>query len=161
MQIRNNTGIILIILVFLLSACDGLGNVITDLPPATPEETPPFVITRPVFEISERVNYFTFAGLVFSFLNTTQKNVESITVSFMLFDNDTRASPFFGSNKFEITKIDLVLPNENKEIILSLDRFIYVAPEEPYIVDFFYISEIQYTDGNAWQDKYGKYRVRW
>jgi len=161
MRIWKINSAILIMIAVLLAACEGASNVIMDLPPATPEEAPPFVITRPVFEINSRLNYFNYAGLVFYFLNSSQENVDGITLSFMLFDAETQASPFFGSNKFEITKYVLVLPNENKEVIISLDSIIYIAPEKPYLIDFFYISEIHYTDGGVWQDKYGKYRVRW
>jgi len=97
--------------------------------------------------------------MVFNFLNTAQKDVDRITVSFMLFDAVTQTSPFTGSNKFEITKLDHVSPGENIKVIISLDRFFYIAPKEPCIIDFFYISEIHYTDGSCWQDKYGIYRV--
>ena len=82
-----------------------------------------------------------------------------MTVSFTLFDAKTHGSPFIGSNIFAITKLDVVLPNQNREIIISLDQYIYVAPADPFLIDFFYISEIVYTDGSTWQDKYGKYRV--
>jgi hypothetical protein len=78
----------------------------------------------------------------------------------MLFDSKINGSPVIGSNKFELTKLDFVAPEENKEILISLDRFIHIAPTEPYIIDFFYISEIHYINGNVWQDKFGKYRVR-
>ena len=161
MRIRKINSAIFIIIAILLAACDGASNVIMDLPPATPEEAPPFVITRPILEISSRLNNFYYAGLVFNFLNGSQENVNGITISFMLFDAKTQTNPFIGSNKFEITKYDLVLPNENKEVIISLDSIIYIAPEEPYLIDFFYISEIHYTGGGVWQDKFGKYRVRW
>jgi len=161
MHTRRTKGIFVLIIAVLLASCDGAANIIADWSPAAPGETPPFVITRPVFEITERPNYFNYAGLVFNFLNTAQENVDSITVSFMLFDAGTQESPFIGSNKFEITKFDLVLPNENKKVIISLDRFIYIAPAEPYLIDFFYVSKIHYTNGSTWQDKYGKYRGRW
>ena len=160
MYIKRSNRFFFLIIAALLTACDGAANIIADWPPATPDDVPPFVITRPVFEITERSGYFTYAGVVFSFLNTAQENVDSLTVSFMLFDAETQTSPFIGNNKFEITKFDLVFPDENKEVIISLDRFIYIAPTEPYLIDFFYISGIHYTDGSTWQDKYGKYRVR-
>jgi hypothetical protein len=145
----------------LFLACDGATWVIADLPPATPSEIPPFVITKPVIEIIERTNYFRYAGIVFKFLNNSNDYVDRITITFMLFDTKTRDSPFIGSNKFEISKWDLVAPDENKEVLISLDKFIYTAPVEPYLIDFFYISEIHYTDENVWRDVHGKYRVRW
>ena len=151
---------IFLALAVLLTACADISGIIVDLPPPTPTEMPPFVVTRPVFEITERPFYFKYAGIVFKFLNNSGNIVERITVSFMLFDAQTQDSPFIGSNKFEIRISDTVFPNENKEIIISLDRFIYIAPREPCLINFFYIAEIQYVDGSVWQDKYGKFRVR-
>ena len=144
----------------LLTACAELEGIIVDIPPSTPSEMPPFIITKPVFEIRERPNYFKYAGIVFNLLNHSETIVEKVIVSFMLFDARTQNNPFIGSNNFVIGKWDMVLPNENKEIIISLDRFIYIAPTEPYLIDFFFVAEIQYVDGSTWSDKYGKFRVR-
>ena len=149
-----------ILTTILLAACDSATWVIADLPPATPVEIPPFVITKPVVEISERINHFTHAGIAFKFLNQAEEAVDSITVSFMLFDARTQSSPFIGSNKFEIRKWDFISPGENKEILISLDQHIYTAPTEPYLIDFFYISEIHFIDNSLWRDEFGKYRVR-
>jgi len=121
---------------------------------------PPFVISKPVVEIYERFNSFKYAGIVFKYLNNSERYVEKMKVCFMLFDTKTQTSPFIGSNKFEITKYDFISPGENREISISLDQYIYIAPTEPYLIDFFYISEISYIDGAVWQDPYGKYRVR-
>jgi hypothetical protein len=144
----------------IISSCEQVTGIVVDMPSTPPEELPPFVITKPAFEIIERPYYFRYAGIVFKFLNTAPEIVDKITVSFLLFDQKTQDSPFIGSNKFEIAKLDVVFPDENKEIIISLDQFIYIAPTEPYLIDFFYVYEIHYVDGTVWQDKYGKYRVR-
>ncbi len=130
-------------------------------PPVIQPGMPPFVISKPVVEIYERINSFKYAGIVFKFLNNSERYVEKIKICFMLFDTKTQTSPFIGSNKFEITRYDFISPGENKEISISLDQYIYIAPTEPYLIDFFYISEIRYIDGAVWQDAYGKYRVRW
>jgi len=153
-------GISVLAAVFLM-ACDGLGMVIMDLPPATPMEVPPFVITKPVMEISEREYQYNYAGIAFKFMNSSVKHIDSITVSFMLFDVKTQGSAFIGSNRFEITKFDMIFPGENREVFISLDRYIYTAPTEPYLIDFFYVSQIHYTNGGIWEDKQGKYRVRY
>ena len=160
MKIKEMREVIIIAIIFLFNACDGITGIIADMPPTTPDEVPPFVITRPVFELNERTNYFKYAGIVFKFLNHAEEHVDRITVSFMLFDSKTQSSPFITTNKFEISKWDFVSPHENKEIILSLDQYIYIAPTDPYLIDFFYISEIHYMDGSIWKDKNGKYRVR-
>ena len=141
-------------------ACNDLGLLIADLPPATPQDMPPFVITIPVMEISERPYQYTYAGLAFKLLNNSGEHIDRIIVSFMLFDTKTQGSPFIGNNRFEITKWDMIYPGENREIFISLDQYIYTAPTEPYLIDFFYISEIHYTNGESWEDKKGKFRVR-
>ena len=141
-------------------ACDGMTGIIADLPPTAPQDVPPFVITKPEMEINERVNYYTYAGIAFRLLNNSGEHIDRITVCFMLFDAKTGGSPFIGNNRFEIAKWDMIIPGENKEVFISLDRFIYTAPVEPYLIDFFYVSEIHYTNGDNWEDKQGKYRVR-
>ena len=166
MKSKTNKRIIIFLLVIIVmsiitAACESPTWIVADAPPTTPSEVPPFVISKPVVEITERINYFQCAGIVFKFLNNGGEPVDKITISFMLFDTKTQVSPFFGSNVFEITKLDFVAPGENKEICISLDQFIYIAPSEPYLIDFFYVSNIHYIDGTIWQDEYGKYRVRW
>ena len=151
MQYSRINALVIIILGFFLISCAGLID---------PLSVPPYVITEPVSDINGRPGYFTYAGIVFEFMNTASKNIDKITVSFMLFDSNTQASPFVGSNKFEITRSALVLAGETKEIIISLDQYIYAAPSKPYLIDFFYISEIHYLDGSYWQDKNGLYRRR-
>ena len=143
---------IVLIAATLFIACDGLSPVTSELPP--------FVITKPAMEITERTNQYYYAGIAFRFLNNSDAYIDMITVSFMLFDAKTQGSPFIGNNKFEITKYDMVFPGENKEVFISLDRYIYTAPSEPYLVDFFYVSEIHYMNDDVWEDKQGKYRVR-
>ena len=149
------------LLILLLAGCESPTWIIADTPPETPSEIPPFVITKPVVETYGRINYFNYAGIVFKFLNKADDPVDMIKVKFMLFDTETQLSPFIGSNAFEISKLDYIAPGENKEICISLDQFIYVAPTEPYLIDFFYISEVHFTSNIIWQDEYGKYRVRW
>jgi len=160
MKVRQINLVIVIFVAILLMACDIPEWVIVDNPKVSPSDVPPFVITKPVVEITERLNYFKCAGIVFKFLNNAEKPVDKITISFMIFDTKTQLSPFTGSNVFEIEKQGFVASGENKEICISLDHFIYIAPTEPYLIDFFYISQVLYTDGSVWQDKNGKFRVR-
>ena len=152
--------IILILSTIFYISCADFGTIIVDLPPATPDEIPPFVITKPLFELNSRPYHFNYSGIIFNFYNTGDEIVDTITISFRIFDQKTQNSPLIGTNKFEITKRELIHPDENKEIIISLDNFIYIAPTEPYLIDFFYISRINYVNGSFWDDKYGKYRVR-
>lgn len=161
MQPKPTSIIVLCLMAVLFINCHQFTDIIVDIPPPTPTEIPPFVISRPVVEIHERPFYFDFAGIVFRFLNQSNVIVERITISFMLFDARTQDNPFIGSNRFQLTRFESILPNENREVIYSLDPFIHIAPTAPYIIDFFFISEIRYVDGSVWRDPHGKFRVRY
>ena len=118
-------------------------------------DTPPFIITKPVSETAARQHYFSYAGITFEFMNTTETAVKNITVSFSLFDAKTGRNPFMGSNIFEITTACEIQPDEIRKIILSLDSYIHIKPSEPFLIDNFCVREIQYSNGNVWQDRYG------
>jgi len=139
---------IILIIVFMIFSCIDLNT-----------NLPPFIITTPVCSVSNSSNNLIYADISFAFFNKSGKNIESITVSFMLFDFKTEKNPFIGSNLFELTKIITILPNESKDIILSLDKFITIVPLEPYLIDFFYVLKIKYTDGSIWQDRFGLYVI--
>jgi hypothetical protein len=147
---------IIISLSFLILSCaDFLSYTDSFMEPPLP----PFIITRPIIELEGNSIDFNYAGISFSFQNKSVKSVSSITTSFMLFDAKTQSNPFIGSNIFEIKRLTSISPGESKEIVLSLDKFIHIAPSEPYLIDFFYISEIEYTDGSVWRDRFGTYRI--
>jgi len=157
---RLHLCIIILTVVLLLTSCIDMGGIVMDIPPSSPGELPPFVISRPVFETTGRPAQFNFAGISFQFLNQGNEIVESITVSFLLFDARTLENPFLGSNRFLITRRETLFPNLVNDVFISLDRFIHVAPSEPFLIDFFYIYEIRYVDGTVWQDHHGRFRVR-
>ena len=148
MKTGLNSLLIIIALAALFFGCD---NFIMN--------PPPFVITGPICELAEHPYAYRYAGISFNLMNNSEKTINRIKVSFMLFDAKTQSNPFIGNNVFEITKLDLILPNENREIIISLDQYIHIAPSDPYLVDFFYISEIKYSDNTIWKDKYGTYNT--
>ena len=148
---------VLLIILNVLVSCEYINEKAQSF--STLPESPPFVITRPVCEINERQGYYKYAGIWFNYLNTSSVAVDEVTVSFMLYDSKTSENPFIGSNRFAITKLDILPPNVNKEIYISLDQYIYIAPVNPYLVDFFYISKIHFTDGSSWEDKYGLFKT--
>ena len=157
MEYRQIKKIVLLISAALLVSCEYINAGISAF--STPAEPPPFVITRPVCEIDERPGYYRYAGIAFNFMNTSSQIMDEITVSFIIYDSITNENPFIGSNRFMIKKLELLLPNENKEILISLDKYIYLAPQEPYLIDFFYVSKIHFTDDTAWEDLYGLYKI--
>ena len=156
MCLKPNNRVIILLAAVLLFSCE----VINDITGIAVTEKPPFTITKPLVETAERPYYFSYAGIIFQFLNKSGKTADYITVRFMLFDAGTHANPFIGSNVFEITWQDLIPAGENREIIISLDKYIHIAPSDPYLIDFFNISEIHYDDGSVWRDINGIYGER-
>ena len=143
---QNNKLVIAALMVLLFSSCNILLR-----------KLPPYIITKPFCEISGNSSNYSYAGIKFNFHNKGEKTISRITVSFALFDAKTKNNPFTGSNVFEITKSELIMPDAHTSVVLTLDPYIYAAPAEPYLIDYFYISEIRYTDGSVWNDKYGIY----
>jgi hypothetical protein len=109
--------------------------------------------------IGEHTGYYRFAGIEFTFLNTSSTAVAEITVSFALFDAQTKKNPLTGSNKFSLTMRGTVGPYEKKEMIIPLDDYLYLSPSQPFIIDLFYIAKIVYIDGSVWTDTYGVYHT--
>jgi hypothetical protein len=124
-----------------------------------PQSDPPYVVTRPVCATGEHTGYYRFAGIEFTFFNTSGTAVSEITVSFALFDAQTKKNPLTGSNKFSLTLRGTVGPYEKKEMIIPLDDYLYLAPAQPFIIDLFYIAKIAYVDGSVWTDTYGIYHT--
>jgi len=152
---RNNIFLMALAAALLVSCID-----INDIMGMAVTEKPPFTITKPVVEITELPYYFSYAGIIFQIFNKSAKSADRITVRFMLFDAETHANPFIGSNVYEITWQELIPAGEYREIVISLDKYIHIAPSDPYLIDFFYISEIHYDDGSTWRDINGVYGER-
>lgn len=119
----------------------------------------PYVLANPEVKLGESDDSQRFAGMSFSVFNDSEKVIERFTVSFMLYDSEGK-NPFVGSNCI-VSRCDChILPGAVEKFTVSLDSFISVVPEEPYLVDFLYLREIRYSDGSSWSDPYGMYCVR-
>ncbi|GHT57757.1 hypothetical protein FACS1894109_10600 [Spirochaetia bacterium] len=118
----------------------------------TEQDLPPYVISRPVCLTGSKPGYFTFAGIEFDFSNVSGKNISGISLSFMVYDADTKKNPLIGSNTIKMSFEGLVKPQELKKFFISLDQYIYTAPDKAYLIDFFCITKIIYEDGSRWED---------
>ena len=123
-------------------------------------EPPPYVVSKPVCCIEANEGYYRFAGIEFDFLNTSPKNVCRFTVACMVYDADTNEDPFIGSNTVQFTYEGDIPKNESRSLSISLDPYIYVAPEKPFLIDFFHVTRIEYVDGSSWEDETGIYYTR-
>ncbi|MCL2243640.1 MAG: hypothetical protein FWC03_04140 [Treponema sp.] len=158
MKCRFFYGYLVILVITFLISCEYAEEESSVI--STTVDAPPFIVTEPVCETIEKPGYYKYTGIIFDFMNTGQKIIDEVTFSFMLYDSKTYENPFIGSNRFSIKKLDIILPNENKEIAISLDQYIYIAPKTPYLIDFFYISKIHFTDGSSWEDIYGLFKIK-
>ncbi len=146
---KRTSLIILVFLTMLISASCSLSS----------NETPPYAISVPVCVLGSRPPYYELAGIEFGFINTADKTIVSISFSCRLYDAETEDNPFIGSNQVNVTMPEQVAAGAKAAIIINLDPYIYIAPLEPYIIDFFYVTQITYADGSVWEDKYGTYTV--
>lgn len=119
----------------------------------------PYTVTSPRVELSSPEDSRSLAGMRLSFFNGADKTVESLTLSFMLYDSDG-SNPFLGSNCIVAKCGQEVPPFSDIELVVELDPYISAVPDEPYTVDYLYVREIRYDDGSVWSDPYGMYSVR-
>lgn len=119
----------------------------------------PYLIADAAFELGASEKEYEFAGTRFTFHNGSSKDVSSFTVSFMLYDSDGN-NPFIGSNNV-VEKVDGGVPGgSSKSVVIPMDDYLTVVPDEPYKIDFMYVREIVYSDGSEWSDPFGMYCAR-
>jgi len=121
---------------------------------------PPYAITKPVSVTGIKAGYYSLAGIEFTIYNETEKEIQAIGVSCMIYDAETKKNPLIGSNSLHFNSRMLIPPNGSQALALSLDPYVYSVPKTPWLIDFMYISSIDYSDGSSWQDSTGTYYSR-
>lgn len=105
---------------------------------------------------TEDSSLYELGGINLSFYNKSEKKIKKFVVVFFLFDEDGN-SPLVGRNNVVLSITSEIEPEKNFEHCVSLDQFLCEVPEEPYLVDYLYVSEIVYEDGSCWKDPFGMY----
>ena len=108
--------------------------------------------------VTEPSAIYEAAGLDFSFLNKESQKVKSITIVFFMYDEEGNA-PSIGPNNAELEIFVDVEAGELVEDCVCIDSLLYEIPEEPYQLDYLYVSRICYEDGSEWRDPYGFFSV--
>lgn len=112
----------------------------------------PYFVTAEM-TMEESSNY-SIAGLRFGLMNKADKEIKEFTMVFCFFDED--GNPVVGSrNNQVITVSTQIHGKEFFEACISLDKYLYEIPEEPYQIDFLYVSRIVYDDDSVWTDPFG------
>lgn len=119
----------------------------------------PYTVSKPKCVIGGNEDYYQIAGIVFTLYNTSGKAMERVEVRCMVFDEETKRNPFIGSNVIQAEFNEVIESGEKKELIIPLDRYMYLIPEKPYLIDHFFIREVRFSDGSVWEDKIGAYKI--
>lgn len=133
---------LLIVFSFILISCNGYSL-----------DSIPYVISGD-FVMDEGSKEYSICGVDLYLFNKSEKEISSVNVVFFLFDKDGEPAVEC-SNKIS-AKIEQIVPGEEDcNFCLSLDRFMNSVPEEELLVDYLYLSKIEYEDGSCWEDPYG------
>lgn len=137
----KNSLLICIAFLLLFSGCQLMAR----------EKTPYLVSAEMVMEDSAD---YEVAGLNLYLMNKSEKEIQSFTVVFFLFDEDGNP-PEYMKNTLVLSINTQIDAGESFETCLSLDGYLYSIPQEAYQVDYLYLSKITYADGTVWSDPYG------
>jgi hypothetical protein len=136
-------------IVLLFSSCDNLQNLLS--PP--PCSISGFEIKKGAVNTVCRV-----ASASFCFINTSSKEINAFTLIFRLYDGDKK--PIGTSSNIVILEYSgIIAPDDEKEIVISLDRFIPQETGSQILADQIYVESVLFSDGEAWSDYFGVWQL--
>ena len=135
--------LLFLIVSFFLISCEAF----------TEEDYAPYVISGD-FVMEEGSSDYSVCGVDFFLVNKSSKDIKSFTIVFFLFDQDGEPA-YECRSKISVEIEKYVDAGESISFCMSLDRFLNSIPSEPLIVDYLYLSKIEYEDGSTWEDPYG------
>lgn len=116
-------------------------------------DTVPYVIDAE-FVMEENSTDYSICGVDFYLKNKSEKEIKNITIIFFLFDKDGEPA-YECRSKISASVEKSIMPGEVSNFCMSLDQFMNSIPEDPLMLDYLYISEIQYEDDSVWSDPFG------
>lgn len=114
---------------------------------------PPYLIISIVPVITSDEESDNYTNITFNIANTSEKTITSFLTSCFLYDGKTR-KPLMHNNRIRSTFSGIIAPKENRIFLINLDTHISEIPDSPFIIDFFTILQIEYSDGSVWTDPY-------
>jgi hypothetical protein len=129
----------------LFSSCDSLVNLST---------SQPFSLSG--FEIKKGAidKVCHVASASFYFINTSNKDITAFTLNFRLYDGDKKPIGT-GDNKVIFKYSGLIKAGEEKQIIVSLDRFIPQETGSGIVADHIFVESVLFSTGEQWSDPFG------
>lgn len=115
-------------------------------------ESAPYIIDGKM--VVESSSKYEAAGFEFYFINKSNKQIKNFTMVFYIYDEEGNP-PGLGKNNIVINVASSIKAGESLSGCVSLDSYISEIPEEPYTVDYLYVSKITYEDNSVWDDPFG------
>lgn len=123
-------------------------------------QSPPFILSAPECVLTSETGNFRFAGVKFSVWNARQSEIKGITAVFSVFKDAQGGNPFSGKNIVTADFDCTIAPGGTLQFEAALDAYISEIPETPYYIDFLYLKEVLYADGQKWSDNIGTFFAR-
>lgn len=96
-------------------------------------------------------------GIYYEIQNVSDETIETMKLSFYLYNSDGTHAPTTGRNYFKVSYDSALAPGERRDICTSLDEEFFYEPATPPTVDRFHIYEVDLSDGSQWRDPYAVY----
>ena len=123
-------------------------------------QSPPFILSAPECVLTSETGNFRFAGVKFSVWNARQAEIKGITAVYSVYKDAQGGNPLCGKN-IVTTDFDCTIAAGGcMQFESALDAYISEIPETPYYIDFLYLKEVVYADGQKWSDNTGTFFVR-
>lgn len=167
MRIKKNLVCIILCTVLLFCSCGGGGGGSSSSSVSTNSTAghTPYVISIPECKTGALPGAYSHCGVHFSYTNTSTKPVSRIKISCMVYSDTKGTNPFVGPNHIladfpENNVTNNIEVGETRNFILNLDPYIYSTPAKPYLIDYFFVRTVTFSDGSTWEDSLGTYSVR-
>ena len=138
--------IVALLFALIFSSCSNLAGI----------ESPYYIADKKVL-MEEDEDICCYAEAVFEVFNNTEKEIESVELSFFFFDDQNQPGAY--NNKIKTSLLCPVMAKHSKIIKVSLDPYIGPEIKESYSVGCAYLSKIVYADGSVWHDQWGVYGI--
>jgi hypothetical protein len=112
-------------------------------------------ITSPPYSISKPVYYS--GGVFFNFYNKSNKTVVFVETKMNVLDAKTGSIAFAGTGCITTGAPCNIQNCAQNDFCISLNQYISNSIPSELIVENFFISKIEYSDGSCWKDYLGVY----
>lgn len=120
----------------------------------------PYIISEPDVHITKNSSFYEYAGIEFTFFNSSQKEITSFTISCMAYSATDNTNPFTGTNQIFAYFNEPISPQETKQLVINLDNRLYCIPTQKFIIDFFTVPSVHFADGSIWEDRMCQFFTR-